>query len=148
MFSCVSSRLKKKESEEKSKEVVQQLFEDLHDINGDEVISEPEIVGNDSDEHGCKASAGFSWSAMEKECIRVFELKMQLTNGDKTKIAGLIFSEDNLKAEIITSEGTFLLEKYTDMYVSHPQNDSHYFLRKKNGKWVFDTQEKILYSEL
>ncbi len=111
-------------------------------------VYEPEIVGNDSDEHGCKASAGYSWSTLKKECIRVFELKMQLSNSDKTKIAGLIFSEDQLKAEIITSEGTFLLEKYNDMYVSHPQSDPHYFLRKKNGKWVFETEEKILYSEL
>ena len=111
-------------------------------------VYEPGIVGNDSDEHGCKASAGYIWSALKKECIRVFELKLQLTNDDKTRIAGLIFSEDNLKAEIFTEEGPLLLEKYTDMYVSHPQSDPHYFLRKKNGKWIFETKEKILYSEL
>jgi hypothetical protein len=31
------------------------------------------IVGGDSDEHGCKASAGYSWDATLAQCIRVWE---------------------------------------------------------------------------
>ncbi len=33
----------------------------------------PPIVGGDSDVHGCKASAGYSWSTLEKKCIRPWE---------------------------------------------------------------------------
>lgn len=31
------------------------------------------ITGNDSDEHGCKGSAGYSWCAEKNECLRVWE---------------------------------------------------------------------------
>ena len=31
------------------------------------------VVGNDSDEHGCIASAGYSWSEEKQECVRPWE---------------------------------------------------------------------------
>lgn len=33
----------------------------------------PAIVGNDTDAHGCKPSAGYSWCAAKQKCIRVWE---------------------------------------------------------------------------
>ena len=33
----------------------------------------PQIVGNDSDAHGCKASAGYSWCEILKKCVREWE---------------------------------------------------------------------------
>ncbi|VVB98433.1 Uncharacterised protein [uncultured archaeon] len=33
----------------------------------------PQLVGNDSDAHGCKASAGYSWCESTQKCIRVWE---------------------------------------------------------------------------
>ena len=33
----------------------------------------PVIVGNDSDAHGCKASAGYSWCDIKQKCLRVWE---------------------------------------------------------------------------
>ena len=32
-----------------------------------------EMVGNDKDEHGCIASAGYTWSEVQQNCIRLFE---------------------------------------------------------------------------
>lgn len=34
---------------------------------------QPALVGNDSDEFGCKASAGYSWCALKDKCIRTWE---------------------------------------------------------------------------
>lgn len=31
------------------------------------------LVGGDSDEHGCKASAGYSWCEVRKKCLRIWE---------------------------------------------------------------------------
>jgi hypothetical protein len=31
-------------------------------------------VGGDSDAHGCKASAGYTWCAKENRCVRPWEL--------------------------------------------------------------------------
>ena len=39
----------------------------------------PQIVGNDSDVHGCKASAGYSWCETEQKCVREFETPCKLT---------------------------------------------------------------------
>lgn len=33
----------------------------------------PPIIGGDSDIHGCKASAGYSWSVGENKCVRPWE---------------------------------------------------------------------------
>lgn len=38
----------------------------------------PPMVGNDADEHGCKASAGYRWSVLRNECIRIFEAGVRL----------------------------------------------------------------------
>ncbi len=33
----------------------------------------PPIIGGDSDIHGCKGSAGYSWSVSENKCVRPWE---------------------------------------------------------------------------
>lgn len=33
----------------------------------------PQLVGNDQDSHGCKASAGYSWCQAKQTCIRSWE---------------------------------------------------------------------------
>ena len=35
--------------------------------------AESNAVGNDKDEHGCIASAGYTWSEVQKDCIRLWE---------------------------------------------------------------------------
>ena len=35
--------------------------------------SEDELVGGDKDEHGCIASAGYSWNITKQECVREWE---------------------------------------------------------------------------
>lgn len=40
---------------------------------GTGALDNPPIVGNDEDEHGCKASAGYSWCAEKEKCLRTWE---------------------------------------------------------------------------
>ena len=35
--------------------------------------AESNAVGNDKDEHGCIDSAGYTWSEVQKDCIRLWE---------------------------------------------------------------------------
>jgi len=42
------------------------------------VVDAPTMVGNDADAHGCRASAGYQWSALRNECIRLFETGIRL----------------------------------------------------------------------
>ncbi len=48
-----------------------------------------QIVGNDSDEHGCKASAGYSWCEAKGKCLRVWEEPCEgaLTGAEVMRIA-------------------------------------------------------------
>lgn len=52
-----------------------------------------QMVGNDEDEHGCKASAGYSWCAELNECIRSWETncsgnQVQLQNQNRIQNQG------------------------------------------------------------
>jgi hypothetical protein len=38
----------------------------------------PVIVGGDSDIHGCKASVGYSWNFLAKQCIRPWESRVRI----------------------------------------------------------------------
>ena len=67
-----------------------------------------QMVGNDADKHGCKASAGQTYSTVLKECIQVFnqELKLESVNkqGAADFIGAVVFSVDKKKAEVFIKE--------------------------------------------
>ena len=54
--------------------------------------AESPMVGNDSDEHGCKASAGQSYSFLRKKCVQVFnvaQIKLTDPNNDTLAVYGI-----------------------------------------------------------
>jgi hypothetical protein len=107
------------------------------------------MVGGDSDAHGCKASAGYTWSTLKKTCIRAFELPLKLSNPSGTLIAGVAFSDDKKQAEVFAKEGNFILtKKAEDFYLSTASNGGM-FLEKMNGIWGFGASKdgKALYIE-
>ena len=63
-----------------------------------EKAAEKPIVGADSDAHGCKGSAGYSWSIVKNDCIRLFESGIRLdpkAKGlEKTLSAFVVFKSD------------------------------------------------------
>ena len=64
------------------------------------------IVGADSDKHGCKGSAGYTYSVLKKECIQVFNQETQLTQttGGTTWLAAVVFDAGKQKAEIFMKD--------------------------------------------
>jgi hypothetical protein len=69
------------------------------------------VVTLDKDENGCLASAGFTWSQLNKECVKVFT-GMQLNpfdkpkNEDETVCAYVLFSVDVNQAEVFLPSQT------------------------------------------
>jgi len=94
-------------------------------------------VGADRDKHGCIRSAGYTWSEINKECLRPFELKEQLFNADKTYIASVNFSNNGEKAEVFSKEGYFLMSKKNDSTYLHPK--ARLFLG--NNQWIFSDKK-------
>jgi hypothetical protein len=64
------------------------------------------VIGGDKDENGCLGSAGYTWSKLNKECVRVFT-GIQLLPVDKSEnpddavfAAYILFNESGDKAEL------------------------------------------------
>ena len=76
-------------------------------LAGSSVMAQEKPIGGDKDAHGCLASAGYTWSVLKKQCIRVFELTIKLDEvspqGSSSTITGVVLSKDKKKAEIFTA---------------------------------------------
>lgn len=104
------------------------------------------IVGGDKDAHGCKGSAGYTYSQIKNDCVRTFEQKIKLTEvkpkGSSTSMAAVIFSKDMKKAEVFLAEansGSLILTRLgkgkawkNGGYVLVPYKKNGYQLKKNN----------------
>ena len=88
--------------------------------NGNTTPKEPQkeaVVGGDSDAHGCKASAGYTWSTLKKECIRIFEgTKLSHYDDGKTYTTASYVIFDGNKAELFldTQKESIILERKSE----------------------------------
>ncbi len=58
------------------------------------------------DDHGCNAAAGYTWSEVKQNCIRLFEDGVQLvseTDKSSSSAAYVVFAADSLKSRSICS---------------------------------------------
>jgi hypothetical protein len=89
--------------------------------NGSKTPKEPQkeaVAGGDSDSHGCKASAGYTWSTLKKECIRIFENSTRLDHAEdgKTYTTASYVIFDGNKAELFldTQKESIILERKSE----------------------------------
>ncbi|MBF4491758.1 hypothetical protein IR010_04330 [Flavobacterium sp. MR2016-29] len=102
------------------------------------------VVGADADSHGCKASAGYTWSTLKKECIRVFEgTKLShLDDGKTYTTASYVIFEGN-KAELFldTQKESIILERKSegDSWVNGDWELIPWkgYVLKKDGKIIY-----------
>lgn len=101
-------------------------------------LSFAQTVGSDRDKHGCIPSAGYTFSILKNDCIRLFEEKIKLdeVNPQKshTTFAAVIFSKDNKKAEVFLpdlKESQILVKTRTKGQSSWKKGNL--VLSKKNG---------------
>ena len=85
------------------------------------VESKKEIVGADADEHGCKPSAGYTWSELRKECVRLFEIGTRLNHAETdnkkySTSAFVLFESNGNKAELFldTQKEAIILERKSE----------------------------------
>mgnify|MGYP001608724899 CR=1 FL=1 len=110
------------------------------------------MPGSDRDEHGCIGSAGYRWSVVKNECIRIWEAGTRLDAAeavtDKTTSVFAVFSSDNKKVEIyIPHQGTF------SIILEQSKNDikkwvgEYWSLEKISGGLVLKKGGIIQYAE-
>ncbi len=128
---------------------------DFFKTTEDDAPKEPKkdlVLGGDKDENGCLASAGYTWSKLNKECVRAFSgiqlMPIEKTD-DATLCAYLLFDESGNKSELFLPnvEGSIILErsgkdkpwKFNDWELI-PLNG---YQLKKGGKLVYSGDGEI-----
>ncbi len=111
----------------------------------------PPVVGGDRDEHGCIGSAGYTWSAAAKNCLRLFETGTRLipAKGDGTTSAFIVFSDDKKLCELFVpgEKGGKLLDR-------HPLGKGEcwgtadtYIIRSDKGRWVCEQRGEMVFAQ-
>jgi len=103
------------------------------------------MVGSDADDHGCKASAGYQWSVVKNECIRVFEagirMDPQAEGLDKALSAFVVFKsdEEDAQAELYLpgQPKSMLLDKTATEDAGTWKNEA-YILSQWRGMYTLD----------
>lgn len=111
------------------------------------------MPGADSDEHGCKASAGYTWSEVQKDCIRVFEkgIRTEAVDGSNES-AFIVFSPDSAQVELFFSnrQPNEILDRRglpSGGYAWNMEDDDTKNVRLADGVWTISQRGKIIYSQ-
>ncbi|MBB4803201.1 hypothetical protein HNP37_003276 [Flavobacterium nitrogenifigens] len=103
--------------------IIASIFSCAKKVSQEKVVTkEPQkekvVVGGDSDSHGCKASAGYTWSILKKECIRVFENSTRLNHAEDGKtystVSYVIFDGDKAELFLDTQKESIILERKSE----------------------------------
>ena len=103
----------------------------------------------------CNAAAGYTWSEVKQNCIRLFEDGVQLvseTDKSSSSAAYVVFAADSLKAEVYVPghDNHPVLDRRTlpaGGYVWNQEDDDTYNVRRLDGKWVIEQRGKVLYKQ-
>jgi hypothetical protein len=112
-------------------------------------MNEAILIGDRQKNEKCNASAGYQWSTIKKDCIRVFEQEIQLRSIQKEpmeSICALIFSKDNEQVEVFENNTVILRKIYSDNYEGEV-SFKKYNLKKINDKWQLIIDNILVYTE-
>ncbi|MEG1556405.1 MAG: copper resistance protein NlpE N-terminal domain-containing protein [Bacteroidales bacterium] len=109
------------------------------------------ITGTDRDVNECIASAGYTWSEVQKNCIRLFEQGVRMEASDE-KCCYLVFAKDSTEVEIFFSDGRqneILNRKSLPKggYVWNVKEEDAKNVRYANGKWCIEQRGMEIFSQ-
>lgn len=127
-----------------------QILKDRKDDDVEVNANKNVVLGTDKDADGCVTSAGYRWSLLKNECIRVFEEGYRLNSIDElkgesiTKSAFVIFEENGDKAELFLPDGSKSI-MLTREKQGAPYKDNHWTLELQN-KYSLKKDGQLLYA--
>lgn len=117
-------------------------------------VNPPMLVGGDEDEFGCKGSAGYSWSKIKQECLRIWEHGIQLNPLQKdagTNYGAIVvMADDKSKGELFVNgeKESIWLAKFTEeknpSLIVYSGREYKFFEHK--GDWILEYKGKNIYS--
>lgn len=104
------------------------------------------LIGVANDAHGCNQAAGYTWSEVKQNCIRIFEdgVKMEsVTDTASTLATYIVFSPDSLKVEVFLPETEIhpVLDRRLlpgAGYTWNVEDDDTLNVRVSDGEWVIE----------
>ena len=106
------------------------------------------------DKHSCIASAGYTWSEVRKDCIRLWEKGVRMNAVDDAgKTLFLVFSPDSAQVELFFSEegvSNEILDRRglpAGGYAWNVEDDDTKNVRLEDGKWTVTQRGKLIYQE-
>lgn len=113
----------------------------------------PPLVGGDRDQHNCIGSAGYQWSMLKKECIRIFEAGIRLDpvapDLNKTVSAFVVFKSESENAQVEMFipgvKNSILLKKGKKGNEGSWKNANYMLVLKKGMYTLSDKTNKTLY---
>lgn len=110
-------------------------------------------VGGDRDEHGCLGSAGYVWSEVQQDCIRLFEkaVRTEAVDGSNAS-AFIVFSPDSTDLELFFSDKqpNEILKRRSlpsGGYAWNVEDDDTKNVRLVDGLWTISQRGKLVYSQ-
>ena len=110
-------------------------------------MEKPEMIGGDKDEHGCIASAGYTWSEVQKG-VRLTSVK------DERNTLYIVFSPDSSRVELFFSEEDIpneILDRRSlpsGGYVWTMEDDDTKNGRLENDKWTVSRRGELVYESV
>lgn len=86
-----------------------------------------QLLGDDQDEHGCIASAGYSWCEAKEKCLRTWEEECPVDSS-------------SLESEYLTLLKSVIIEKYPEIEISDINNDSFNWTLNDNGMLLSESK--------
>lgn len=116
-------------------------------------VDTTKVIGVADDSHGCNAAAGYTWSEVRQNCIRIFEEGMEfmaVNNQDTTLAAYVVFSTDSLRAEAFLprQDAHPVLDRRAlpaGGYTWNQEDDDTLNVRMMDGKWIIEQRGEQLY---
>jgi len=110
-------------------------------------------VGGDKDKNGCNAAAGYTWSALKKECVRLFQAPVKLKeakpNGTASFFAAVFFNDDQTKAEIFLPTGKPVIATRSGKAGAYSWKGGGLLLKEsKADTYVLSKNGKVVYKGL
>lgn len=112
--------------------------------------TETPVIGGEKDKHGCLTSAGYAWSEIRKDCIRLFESGVRMNPvGDSSEYVTsgfIVFANDSSAVELFlpSVKSSEILTKAGDDYKGP---DQLYVLSLNNSKWTLKKNREVIFVE-
>ncbi len=115
------------------------------------LIAEEEIVGDDVDSHGCNLSAGYTWSQVSNDCIRVFEAGIRMKDmmdSTATSSAFIVFAKDSSQCEVFLPQvEASLVLPVKDVKGTKVWASDDITVKQVKGQWEIVNGDKLLFAQ-